>query len=150
MERSILKLGILAAGMLAIVNVASAAAPALRYVLTAETVFDTKTSLTWQREVPAQGYAQVADASLYCQSLALAGGGWRLPTIKELHTLLDVRDVDVGVDQVAFPNTPTSAFWSSTPSLRASGWTWIFSFFVGFAYDEDEDEPFLHNVRCVR
>jgi formylglycine-generating enzyme required for sulfatase activity len=58
-------------------------ASAGHYTMTGGTVFDTKTKLTWQQTVPAARYAW-ADAKAYCQTVGLAGTGWRLPTRKEL------------------------------------------------------------------
>jgi hypothetical protein len=54
-----------------------------------------------------------ADAFAYCAALALDGGGWRLPTIDELVSILDRRFIPT-VDPVYFPGTPSEKFWSSS------------------------------------
>ncbi|MBH1988473.1 MAG: DUF1566 domain-containing protein [Myxococcaceae bacterium] len=41
-------------------------------------------------------------------------GSWRLPSVKELRTLVDVTTSNPSIDIYAFPNTPASWFWSST------------------------------------
>ena len=52
------------------------------------TVTTTCCSLTWQQVVDAQDL-DWNDAVTYCKNLSLAGGGWRLPTIGELESMLD-------------------------------------------------------------
>ena len=47
---------------------------------------DNSTGLTWQvRQI---GTVTWAEAGPFCEKLALAGGGWRLPTISELRSIL--------------------------------------------------------------
>ncbi|HKO94501.1 MAG TPA: DUF1566 domain-containing protein, partial [Polyangiaceae bacterium] len=64
--------------------------PLGRYEVTLEgtipggTVADTKTHLVWQRESPVQSKSW-NEAQDYCQSL---GQGWRIPSFKELQTLV--------------------------------------------------------------
>jgi hypothetical protein len=98
-------------------------APPGRYTISAGTVIDTKTGLTWQQGVGPG--ANWANAKTYCAGLSLAGTGWRLPTMKELLTILDVlRSGAPYIDQTAFPG-PAAAFWSSTPYAPSSGNAWI-------------------------
>ena len=52
-----------------------------------ETWTDPTSGLTWQNP-PFDGMKTWADAQQYCQDLALDGGGWHLPTIDELRTLV--------------------------------------------------------------
>src|SRR5438876_835832 len=55
------------------------------------TVLDNKTGLRWQRNVDATRYGWL-DAMTHCAVLNVAGlYGWRLPTFKELATLIDDR-----------------------------------------------------------
>src|SRR4051812_1027133 len=65
-------------------------APVGRYTIPGNgTVYDTATTLTWQQAANTTGM-KWASAGPYCAGLtAPAGGGWRLPTVKELTTLLD-------------------------------------------------------------
>jgi hypothetical protein len=48
---------------------------------------DSSSGLTWQ-VTPFANTMDWADATSYCQNLALDGGGWRLPTISELRTAI--------------------------------------------------------------
>ncbi len=95
---------------------AAASAPPGRYVIPGDgTVHDTKTGLVWQQAV-APGTYTWTQAGSYCGSLGLASGGWRLPSVKELLTLVDFT-VASGptIDGTAFPGTPSALFWSSSP-----------------------------------
>ena len=120
-----------------------AAAPSGRYQMTGSTVLDTKTGLTWQQSVPATTYTQSGAAS-YCSSL---GSGWRLPTMKELVTIVDPTTANPSIDGTAFPNTLASYFWTSTPFAAASGYAWIVYFSYG--YTETNSVSATDLVRCV-
>ena len=75
-------------------------------------VHDTLTNLVWQQQT-STATMSLADAQTYCSS---AGLGFRLPTLKELLSIVD-HTVTSGppIDQTAFPNTPEEGFWSSPP-----------------------------------
>lgn len=120
---------------------AYAAAPLGRYEVTAQTVTDNRTRLTWQRVVPPDSYTQ-AQAVSYCGGLALAGGGWRLPAIAELQSIMDVTRARPSIDAVAFPNTPGVPFWSAS----TGGWTLDFGYGMTGPYASTSAQ----RVRCVR
>ena len=148
-----------AIAIVAIVNLptlADAAAPAGRYVVTSGgtnkgIVSDTKTKLTWQQAV--QSNYTWADAKTYCSGVGptLGGSGWRLPTIKELYTIVDFSMPDAPrIDASAFPGMPTATsdyFWSASPKSGSSSGAWgldIQGLVQGFWVDNTA------NVRCVR
>jgi hypothetical protein len=136
-------------------------APAGRYTIPGDgTVYDTATTLTWQQTANMTGM-QWASAGPYCAGLTgPAGGGWRLPTVKELTTLLDFsRPGSPFIDPVAFPGVPAqnasgavNAFWSSTSlvgmSVGLTQGAWLVYF------DSAVTQPNPLNVggavRCVR
>ena len=127
-----------------------ASAPAGRYTITSATVFDTKTKLTWQRIAPSDTYSWT-DATAYCQATAgtsLGGQGWRLPTIKELQTIVDDSQQGPSIDAMAFPATSAGSFWSSSPQVGSPGIFWAVIFFYGYA--DGDGQTSLNNVRCVR
>ncbi len=97
--------------------------PAGRYTLTATAAFDTQTGLTWQRDAPTTRVTW-AEAGAACQSLTLGGlSGWRLPTVQELKTLVDVRAQPLALDPLIFPNTLPADYWSSTIGFNtATAW----------------------------
>jgi hypothetical protein len=126
---------------------ADANAPAGRYTTANGTVYDTKTKLTWQEAVPTGTYTW-ANAKAYCAGLSLNGTGWRLPTIKELQTIVDDSQANPSIDTTAFPSTPTSWFWSSSPLAGSPSLAWWVNFFYGDTLHVDVSNSYY--VRCVR
>lgn len=131
-------------------NRGHADAPAGRYTMTTKTVYDTKTKLTWEREISV-GAVAWTNAAMHCASLSLDGlGGWRLPTMKELQTIVDRKRINPAIDPTAFPNTLTTFFWTSSPSAAAPAApeAWTVDFTNGSS--STEGLTLLHHVRCVR
>jgi hypothetical protein len=126
---------------------ALADAPAGRYTIANGTVYDTKTKLTWQQAVPSSAYTW-ADARAYCSGLSLVGTGWRLPTAKELQTIVDESRTNPSIDPNAFPSTPSSFFWSSSPVAGSSSSAWDVDFGYGSTYVVVVSNTYA--VRCVR
>jgi hypothetical protein len=125
------------------------ASPPARFRAGAETSFDEVTRLMWQLNVDAARYDWMAARS-YCEGLRLGGfnGGWRLPTRKELETLVDVRRETAPASHVeSFPGTPGTPFWTSTVGPAATAWT------VDFGFGGSTSLNGVTNsieVRCVR
>jgi len=140
---------ILAASVALVVAPAVAKAPAGRFVVDAkgETVQDTMTKLTWQRVVVGDQY-NWAGAKDFCGSLPLAGGGWRLPDVRELRSIVDRQQLNPAIDPTAFPDTPSGFFWSSTPVQGSSSNAWGVHFSYGYSYSHDV--TYGNRVRCVR
>jgi len=128
-------------------------APAGRYTVGGGKVVDNKTGLTWQQSVSSTMYT-VAEGKTYCASLgaSLGGTGWRLPTIKELMTLVDYSQATGPyIDTTAFTNLPTgiAPFWTATAVASAPTKNWVVFFTYGTCNDiEDAGSP--HPVLCVR
>jgi hypothetical protein len=121
----------------------------LHFIISASggTVRDARTGLTWQRSAPDERYTW-AEARRYAARLALDGGGWRLPTVQELISLVDYSRHEPAIDTEAFPNTPPGWFWSATPYAGGEGRAWGVYFSVGSAnYGGD---LYGGAVRCVR
>lgn len=123
------------------------ATPHCHYAINAGTVLDTETGLTWQQVSNGTLYDAIGAAS-YCSSLGLAGGGWRLPTIAELHTIVDVAVTSPTIDVDAFPSTQTSGYFTSTLAADGSGKTWVVSFSDGTASEASAALTFY--ARCVK
>jgi hypothetical protein len=89
-------------------------------------------------------------AQNYCAALTLAGGGWRLPSLVELSTLIDYSSLTgQNIDSNAFPNTPAAGFWSATPLVNSGGASaWGVGFDYG--YTTTDVTSAAHYVRCVR
>ena len=82
-------------------------------------VTDNKTKLVWQdnydnKEDDSMTYASLtwSKALLYCHNLTLDGGGWKLPNINELKSII-VDKAAPTIDEV-FKYTKSSKYWSST------------------------------------
>ena len=126
--------------------------PEARYTTTANTVFDSKTKLIWQRD---RANAQLYDwsgAKDYCTSAEMAtilGGAGRLPTMKELMTIVDYSRFAPAIDPDAFPATPTSPFWSSSLLVfTQSTQAWTVTFLDG--RNASSGVTSRLSVRCVR
>jgi hypothetical protein len=126
---------------------ALAAAPADRYAVSADTVLDRETGLTWQRAT-APGTHTWANAKSYCTGLTLAGGGWRLPDVRELQTLVDTRAYNPSIDTTTFSGTQSSGYWSSSPFVFYGPLAWVVLFAYGQTVNRAQVDTY--SVRCVR
>ncbi|MBH1988939.1 MAG: DUF1566 domain-containing protein, partial [Myxococcaceae bacterium] len=120
-----------------------------RYTFNSTQVLDTVTGLIWQRTV--SGTYNWGAAQAYCAGLNLDGLIWRLPNVKELSTLLDVRIASPGptINTTAFPSTPQAGFWTSTPySCASSSVAWLVDFIYGSVSYTGMGT--FDYVRCVR
>ena len=124
-----------------------AAAPPGHFRVSGDEVQDTATGLTWQRRAPRDTYTR-DEAAEFCAGLAVGGERWRVPTIKELQTLVDESRARPAIDEQAFPGTASAYFWSSSAVANFSVYTWT----VNFADGSDLWFPNenRHHVRCVR
>jgi hypothetical protein len=58
---------------------------------------------------------------------------WRLPTREELRSIVDYSRYSPAIDIAWFPNTPSSWYWSSSPSAYYTDLAWIVYFVNGLA-----------------
>lgn len=142
--------------LLAVASIpARAMAPAGHYVVSgsgaAATVYDTKSRLTWQRN-PSLGTWAEAKAKCARAGDALGGTGWRLPTFKELLTLLDLSQTgnttnDFKIDAV-FGYAADAGYWSTTLEVGRPDRAWNVNYYLGYSYAYPITNQ---NVgRCVR
>ncbi len=126
-----------------------AKAPPGRYTVDADTALDTVTGLRWQRATPV-GKFDVAGAKAYCQGLSLGGfaSGWRLPSLRELVSLVDRRATLPAIDTATFPATKNDLYWSSTAHAGKEGLVWGLAFNHGDSYFQQP--TYTAWVRCVR
>ena len=120
-----------------------------RYTAAGGTVYDHRTGLTWQRSTTLTEYTWV-DAKTHCGGLgtSLGGSGWRLPTVKELQTIVDDSRVNPSIDPTAFPAASSYDFWSSSPLVGLSDAAWEVRFDKGNSYQWFVSSTY--EVRCVR
>jgi len=151
-------------GCVAITAVVRADAPPGQYApfdQNNSTIVDNFTGLTWQR-------AANASATWISAKSACSGMGMRLPTLKELLTLVDesphveyIGGVNVSkmIDRDAFPNTDVAVpYWTLTPAQRSGALVqkaFTVSFSTGLTGTGGTDLSFLDHVdsfhyRCVK
>ena len=92
-----------------------------------------------------------AQAAAYCAS---RGINWRLPTMRELVSLVDwtayspsSKPARAAIRLVSFPGTPATDFWTSTRDASDPGQAWSVHFFNGSTGAAPVTRP--HRVRCV-
>jgi Protein of unknown function (DUF1566) len=152
--------GVMAIMVFTLTRLAGAAAPTGHYVVTAGsgtgngTVYDTKSKLTWQQTVSSTTYTW-SGVQTYCAGVgtSLGGTGWRLPTVKELYSLVDLsQTAGPYIDPTAFPSTPSDSFWSSSPVASSPSRRWVVEFDRGDTYASDVSLSYTPpcHVRCVR
>jgi hypothetical protein len=118
-------------------------------VLDGGLVRDTLTGLVWQQQTSTTKLS-LSDATEYCSTV---GTGFRMPTLKELDSIVDLTVTSGAIiNQAVFPNTPAEGFWTSspvTPYLHDMTWGVYFNsawFFQAFS----EAHASVYWVRCVR
>lgn len=105
------------------------------------------TGLTWQHTDAGNTYT-FADAQQHCADL---GAGWRVPSVKELLTIVDESRANPAVDSTVFTSIPSggnivSCYQTSTP-LAGTGISWLVCFDAGRpTYDSSND---AYRVLCV-
>jgi hypothetical protein len=98
--------------------------------------------LEWQADVPEKNFT-LEEAKEYAASL---GAGWRLPTIKELLTLVDYEKLNPACS--VFPDCPSEWYWSSSAYSGSTTYAWRVCFNDGTTYNYDVS--YTSRVRCVR
>ncbi|MFH0996565.1 MAG: DUF1566 domain-containing protein [Pseudomonadota bacterium] len=113
------------------------------------TIADTSTGLIWQ-QASSPDPMTWEQALAYCGRLNISGDAdWRLPTIKELRSLVDFSHDHPSIDTNYFPNTFSSFYWSSTTYAYDSYTAWGIDF--SFGTDDFKDKyTGYHYVRAVR
>ncbi len=113
------------------------------------TAIDAITGLVWQREDDDTARTW-GDAVLYCSGLPLAGGGWRLPTSRELQSILDYGRAGPSIDLSVFPGTESAYYWTATSHAGDAESAWVVLFSYGYVGPLKKAEGDSAYVRCVR
>jgi len=113
---------------------------------------DTKTGLVWQDSSESANWKKRKTwdtAKAYCADLTLAGkSDWRLPTIKELQTIVDNRYHHTNIIKGFKHADPYPRHWSSTQYMSDDKVAWYVSFGDGETRYSYKSKKML--VRCVR
>jgi hypothetical protein len=112
-----------------------------------QTVKDNVTGLIWQRAQATSTMTQTAAIS-YCTSLNINGSTFRLPTVRELSSLVDFNTSSPSIDSTAFPGTSSSYFWTSTIYQPIPTYAWYVYFNNGNVYTGSFSDT--NFARCVR
>ena len=116
------------------------------YDRSGDVVMDNATGLEWQDNE--NHTASWTEAITYCEDLPLDNGGWRLPTIEELETLLDDGKYNPSVSENVFQYISLDGYWSSTTYASRTYGAWLVNF--GYGGSDGSDKTDNYYVRCVR
>jgi len=81
----------------------------------------------------------------WCASL---GDGWRLPTVRELSSIVDYARRDPAAVEPLKASTASYFYWSSTTNAYFPYNAWVVNFFSGSVYDFSKTND--NYVRAVR
>ncbi len=113
------------------------------------TVIDTLTGLVWQQrdDQNNSGGRTWEQALAYCEGLRFANkNDWRLPNIRELHSLVDDSRYEQAIDPVF--RCRSYDYWSGSTSAYGPEAAWGVDF--GYGYDDWVTKSDKYYVRCVR
>jgi hypothetical protein len=109
-------------------------------------VTDHITGLEWQDDVELVSESWEG-AKTYCANLSLDGGGWRLPTQKELWGITHHSRNHPTINPV-FMHTESDNYWSSTSPTWYKDGAWGVNFYYGSVHVYHKNNSYY--VRCVR
>ena len=112
-------------------------------------VTDKINAIYWQDNSSSQKSSKDwGDAVLYCDELILNGvGHWRLPTFKELFSIVDYTRVHPAINPV-FSFVGEGTYWTSTGFAPSRSRAWTIDFRTGKTYYNYTTTN--HAVRCVK
>ena len=106
-------------------------------------VKDNKTGLVWKKTEESGGPFTLTAAAAKCTS------PWRMPTIRELESLVDeTKTAAPTIDTTFFPGATGAEIWSGSPFAGTPGNTWFVTFANGASAADDASKTY--GVRCVR
>jgi hypothetical protein len=109
-------------------------------------VYDSVTKLVWQKDGGTQ--KNWSGAIGYCEDLDLWWWeDWRLPTYKELTTIVDLTRTSPSIDETFF-SAASNRYWSSSPYANITSRAWGVNFNYGDSNRNTKTSGSY--VRCVR
>ena len=112
-------------------------------------VIDLEKNVMWQDDIEATQYTETwGMAKEYCKSLTLSGyTDWKLPTIKELQTIVNIKKKDLAI-YAQFKYAQPSSYWSNTQDIINKSDSWYVGFKTGATFKDSKDYECY--VRCIR
>jgi len=112
-------------------------------------VLDKANAIYWQDNLSTQKSSQDWDDAVeYCHALELNDlSTWRLPTFKELLSIVDYGRVDPAINPV-FSYVLDNTYWTSTDFSATRSRAWTIDFRTGKTYYSYKTTN--HAVRCVK
>jgi hypothetical protein len=112
---------------------------------------DRETGLVWAT-APDSTLRVDGDAIFYCNTLYLGGrGGWRLPTVAELYSLVDKSNANPALPAGhPFTNVQPDLYWSSTYWGSTTALVWVVNMGDGTVDYIVSDISTYHYLWCVR
>ena len=112
-------------------------------------VLDKKNGIYWQDTAESKESSEDwDDAVAYCDKLELAGmTHWRLPTFKELFSIVDYTRIKPAIDPV-FDFVEEGSYWTSTTFAPNVSRAWTIDFRTGKSFYSYKTTN--HAVRCVK
>lgn len=117
-------------------------------VIDDDVVVDSLTGLMWQRKI-SNNPMTWENALAFSEQLSLGNyNDWRLPNIKELHSIHMVKEFMPCLDRIAFPLADIRKLWSSTTQNNQATRAWYFD--TNFGITTQEAKSTALYVLCVR
>jgi hypothetical protein len=113
-----------------------------------EIVTDDNTGLQWQRTLSASTFTW-ENAIVHCENLTYGGyNDWRLPSRKELDTLVDYGRFEPAINKAYFSDTQNGYYWTNTTYIGNTDRALIVDFELGFSQSRFKTES--RRAKCVR
>jgi hypothetical protein len=113
-------------------------------------VIDTETKLQWTDNNDSNSYSITWNQAItYCNELSYYGGGWRVPNINELKSLIEDTVSSPSLSSKFIFVKPTS-YWSSTIYSSQLQYRWGVDFNTGNIQTIFESYIQKHDTLCVR
>lgn len=112
-------------------------------------VIDKKQNLMWQDNLESTQYKEdITMGKTYCENLILNGYiDWRMATIKELQSILDITNKNTTIKKEFLHTNPTK-YWSSSYNIAQQNSFWYIDFKSGRVEFENQNQQ--NSIRCVR
>ena len=84
----------------------------------------------------------------WAKAVSMPTTSWRMPTMMELSSVIDMNRHGAPVDPVLFPDTPRAYVWSATVNERTPSHAWVMFYANGYMMSAQQSISYF--VRLVR